>query len=381
MRHFRRFIHLKKSWFAVPLAAAIACACAVASAGASLHTGGTVADPTTKPQTSGATALPPAWNDALGVLADRIAGTVSPSHPVMLTVKNNSSLDSGDVEAVRTGLEAQLAQHHFRMTRSITADTHVELTLSESSANYVWIAEIRAKENDDSEPEVAVVSVAKSNGTGGASTGATLTIQKTLVWQQPAKFLDFREAAPSDSSVDTLAVLEPGRVALYTQTAGKWNFDHEVAIAHKAPWPRDVRGNFGDASTASSVLAMISGVTCTGSSSKGAQLACAGTPLTGDAARAAVIPGRETGEAVVLKAACGDPQVALASGNADWTQPDTIRGYLLRKKSATASGAALDFDGPVLSLAADGDGEARAIVLNLKTGNYEGYRVAATCGE
>jgi hypothetical protein len=94
-----------------------------------------------------------------------------------------------------------------------------------------------------------------------------------------------------------------------------------------------------------------------------------------------VVPGSETGEAVLLKADCGDAQTALASGNGDWSQPDTLRGYLLRKKSATASGAALDFDGPVLALTAGADGEARAVVLNLKTGNYEGYSVSATCGE
>jgi hypothetical protein len=372
MRHFRRFIHLKKSWFAVPLAASIVCACAAAS----VRDLGALAEP----QTSGATSLPPAWNDALGALADKVAGTVSPSHPVALTVKNISSLDPGDVEAVRAGLEARLAQHHFRVSRSATAETQLDVTLSESGSSYVWVAEIRAKENEGDEAEVAVVSVAKSSGSAGASTGATLTIQKTLVWQQPAKFLDFHETAPADGSGETLAVLEPGRLAIYTQTPGKWDLDHEAPIAHKPPWPRDVRGNFGDAGSGA-VLAIISGVTCTGSAAKGAQLACAGTPLAGDAARASVIPGRETGEAALLKSACGDAQVALASGNADWTQPDTIRGYLLRKKSATASGAALDFDGPVLSLAADTDGEARAIVLNLKTGNYEGYRVAATCGE
>jgi hypothetical protein len=372
MRHFRRFIHLKKSWFAVPLAASIACTCAAASVRA--------AAASAEPQTSSAASLPQAWNDALGALADKIAGTVSPSHPMTLTVKNISSLDQGDVETVRAGLETKLAQHHFRVSHSAAAETQLDVTLSDSGTSYVWVAEIRAKENEGHEPEIAVVSVAKSSGAAGASTGATLAIQKTLVWQQSTKFLDFHETAPADGSGETLAVLEPSRIAIYSQTAGKWDLDHEAPIAHKAPWPRDVRGNFGDAS-GGAVLAMISGVTCTGSAAKGAQLACAGTPLTGDAAKASLIPGRETGEAALLKSTCGDAQVALASGNADWTQPDTIRGYLLRKKSATASGAALDLDGPVLSLTADGDGEARAIVLNLKTGNYEGYRVAATCGE
>jgi hypothetical protein len=371
MRHFRRFNHLKKLWFAIFVATVAAC---VGVAGASVDARGASADAT---QASGAVALPPAWNDAVSALADKIAGAVSPSHPVALVVKNASPLEAGDVDAVRGVLEAQLAQHHFRVTRSAAAETRIDVTLSESGASYVWVAELRTKD-ENADPEVAVVSVAKASAAASANGGATLTIQKTLVWQQPAKFLDFRESTVAGD--ETLEVLEPGRVAFYTQSAGTWTLDHEAAISHRVVWPRDVRGNFMEATTG--MFATISGVTCTGGgTAKGAPVLCAGTPLSGDGAKASLIPGRETGEAILLKGPCGDAQMALASGNGDWSQADTLRGYLLRKKSATASGAALDFDGPVLSLTVGVDGEARAIVLNLKTGNYEGYSVSATCGE
>ncbi len=314
----------------------------------------------------------------MSALADKIAGSVSPAHPVALTLKNSSSLEAGDADSVRAALEAQLAQHHIRVTRASTAETQIEVTLSESAGNDVWVAALHTKD-DNTESGVAVVSVPKSSGGALASAGAALTLQKSLVWQQPTKFLDFREstAAPG-STIDTLEVLEPARVAFYTQSAGKWSLDREAPLQHRLPWPRDVRGNLADAATG--IFATVSGVTCT-SGANATSIQCAGAPLTGDTAKSSVIPGRETGEAVALKLPCGDAQTAVASGNGDWTQPDTLRGYLLRKKSATASGAALEFDGPVLSLAPGEDGEARAIVLNLKTGNYEAYSVTATCGE
>jgi hypothetical protein len=356
MRHFRRFNHSQK--LCVAILAAIASAC-----GASAQS----------PQQ-----LQPSWNDAVSTLADKIAGSVSPAHPVALTLKNSSSLESGDADSVRTALESQLAQHHIRVTRAASAETQIDVTLSESTGNYVWVAALHTKD-DSAEPDVAVVSVPKSSAGALASTGAALTLQKALVWQQPAKFLDFREStATPGSTSDTLEVLEPARVAFYTRSAGKWSLEREAPLQHRLPWPRDVRGNLADPTT--EIFATISGVTCT-NGTNAPSVQCVGTPLTSDAAKSSVIPGRETGEAVALKLTCGDAQTALASGNGDWTQPDTLRGYLLRKKSATASGAALDFDGPVLSLASGADGEARVIVLNLKTGNYEGYSVSATCGQ
>jgi hypothetical protein len=315
----------------------------------------------------------------LSALADKIAGSVSPAHPVALTVKNTSSLEAPDVDAVRAALEAQLGQHHIRITRAATAETQIDVTLSESTASYIWIALLHTKEEATAEPDVAVVSIPKSSGAPSANASATLTLQKTLVWQQPQRFLDFRERQPSpDSTSGTLDVLEPSRVAVYAQSAGKWTLERETPLQHRLPWPRDVRGNFTDAN--SGIFASINGVTCT-SGANATSVQCAGTPVTNDAPRSSVIPGRETGEAIALKLTCGDAQTALASGNGDWTQPDSLRGYLVRKKSATAAGAALDFDGPVLSLASGADGRARAIVLNLKTGNYEGYSVSATCGD
>jgi hypothetical protein len=45
------------------------------------------------------------------------------------------------------------------------------------------------------------------------------------------------------------------------------------------------------------------------------------------------------------------------------------------------SGNTLEFDGPVMALQADPEGSsARAVVRNLKTGEYEAYIVTATCG-
>ena len=46
-------------------------------------------------------------------------------------------------------------------------------------------------------------------------------------------------------------------------------------------------------------------------------------------ARVAVkIPGYETYQSELLSERCGDKSIALVSGNGDWTQPDSLQGYL-----------------------------------------------------
>jgi hypothetical protein len=94
------------------------------------------------------------------------------------------------------------------------------------------------------------------------------------------------------------------------------------------------------------------------------------------------IPGHEMYQGELLSERCDDTSVALVSGNGDWTQPDSLQGYLfsdVAQPDAIPSGGPIEFDGPILSMQADDRESARVIVRNLKTENYEGYVVTATC--
>jgi hypothetical protein len=316
-------------------------------------------------------------------LADRVAAPVSPAHAVAFTLKNISSLSVSDADLLHAAIEAQLTQHHFRFARTASAaaaaETHIDVTLSESDANYVWLAEVRTK-GDTADPDVAVVNVVKGPGASGAK-AATLALKKTLVWQQAVPFLDFRVAgdAVNTSAPQTLIVLEASRLAFYTQNSGAWQLDGAAMIAHRLLWPRDVRGTL--AAIGGATVATISGLPCAGTATTNGSIVCSGTPVNDDVPTA--IPGHDSGESVSLAASCDGGTIALASGTADWTQPDAIHGYVISKSQATSSGS-VEFDGPVLALAAsasDAPPSARAVVRNLKTGNYEGYIVTATCGQ
>ena len=93
------------------------------------------------------------------------------------------------------------------------------------------------------------------------------------------------------------------------------------------------------------------------------------------------VHGYEDVVGAMLGERCGGDTVAIATGDGDWTEPDSMQGLLLETyaSSGVPSGSPIKFDGPVMVMS--GGGNLRAIVRNLKTGNYEGYIVTANCSE
>ena len=87
-------------------------------------------------------------------------------------------------------------------------------------------------------------------------------------------------------------------------------------------------------------------------------------------------------EIVGLQTGCRGGWQILASGTGDYTEPDTLQAYEIVNHKAVEASVPVDFEGPVLALWPLLDGsEAMAITQNLKTAEYEAYRVSISCGE
>lgn len=323
--------------------------------------------------------LPAAWNDAVTTLAGKIVNMAGRAKTISLSVKNISSLSTMDAPRIHDSLAAELRHRQFSIAEAQSAQVQVTVTLSEGVEGYIWVAQAR----NESGEQTAMISVSKPNVVPQNAHQERLVLEKKLVWQQPGKFLDFAVASTPDGSAQDLVILEPDRFTYYrSPAADRWQLWQSVRIAHSPVWGlelRDMRGSIDSQSGA----AFLSLITCAQTLDP-EKARCA--PEMQELVfpwRRVKIPGHEDSETLSLSDACGEKSVVLSSGSGDRTQPDSIQGYLAGNLAADifASGAAVPLDGPVISFARDQKGSgARAIVRNLKTGNYEGYLITATCG-
>lgn len=321
--------------------------------------------------------LPAQWDEALQMLAGKVANVADRSRAVSLVVKNLSSLKSSEAAAIRQRFETDLIERGFHLGKDGSAETRVTLTLSESAQAYLWVAEWPSGDT----PQVELISAPRIEAVFDHRGGASLTLGDQWIWQQAARFIDFAVARTGGPDA-MLIVLEPDRLAYYDSAdLVSWQFSRSLPLPQSNAWLREARDPRGFLDL-SKGAAFLPGIACS-------QI------LDADRARCdfedekVVLPGggirvsgHEEDETTLLGERCGDDPVALSTSNGDWTQPDSIQGYLRAGLAdAHPSGAPIETEGPVISLIADAEqGSARAVVRNLKTGNYEAHLVTANCG-
>jgi hypothetical protein len=177
------------------------------------------------------------WNEPEQQLARKIVAVSGPG-AVALTVENRSSLSKRDNEIVQNGLRAALEGLGMRFVTAEQAAATVAVYLSENSASYVWVAEIRQGAGT---AVVVMVSAPRPQGSTTAHESVPLSLRKIPLWTQDDPILDV--AVLEETATPThIAVLEAEKVALYRWQAGKWQQEQVLGIVHARPWPRDLRG-------------------------------------------------------------------------------------------------------------------------------------------
>ncbi len=332
--------------------------------------------------------LPKSWNEAVNQLAAKIASTVSPSAPVEFNFENNSSLDAVSAGAVESALRSALESHSFHLVSpgaiAAKAPVLVTFTLSESAANYVWVVRVSSDPAGADSISPAIVSVAKLDSFGARSGSEYVSLEKSLIWKQPRQFLDFALLPHSSSAASALVVLDTSHFAVYEMSGS------ELQVSHTSPIPQNAlltRDPSGEIETRTNSF-RIAGRDCTGDPDLAGTIHCRPTKTPESLLVRNKIVGLPNSVGSFVFATCDGQNVFLGSGDGDWTQSDAIQAYLTAgtfaslasNSTATPSGSSLPFPGPVLSLYAEPDANsARAVVHNLKTGDYEAYIVTATC--
>lgn len=177
------------------------------------------------------------WNEAEQQLARKVVAVTGPG-AVALTVENRSSLGKRDHEVIQNGLRTALEGLGIRFVNAEQAAATVAIYLSENTASYVWVAEIR---QGAAAAVVVMVSAPRPAGTTAARESVPLSLRKVPLWTQDDAILDI--AVLEESATPThIAVLDAEKVALYRWQSGKWQQEQALSIVHMRPWPRDLRG-------------------------------------------------------------------------------------------------------------------------------------------
>jgi hypothetical protein len=383
--------------------------------------------------------MPLEWANRVGTLAEQIAEAVSPSKAISLEVQNISSLGAADVEMIRRGLQQQLTRRGIR----IGADgLDVKVTLSENIERFVWVGEVRRKDE-------ATVFIESLEGKATANLPAvrhSVVLQRELVWQQAEPMMDFLVADVAPEGQPVMFVLEAKRIVSYRKQKGSWNAAETFPIPVPDHRPRDLRG-LADAFEELFSF-QLSDANCEGAAADKFELTCKkGSPpawpiLSGGQERGSMnivsnrnyfdgdldvygdVETREPpfysiaamrrmkgsqwilaeldgksrkydeslkatasysgwgDEIVAVAPGCGNDWQILASATGDWTEPDHLRSYDVEKDGAVADSEPLEFSGPILALWPMLDGRAaRVVSKNPQTGMYEASVVTVSCGQ
>lgn len=224
------------------------------------------------------------WNDAVATLGGKIAAIADASQPASLDVSNISSLDSLDVSTIESGLQAELGQH-LHLMPAAEAKTQILVTLSEGSTGYVWVAQVRSGNSE----QTAMISIPKEASAAASRERPAISLERKLIWSQPQPFLDFALPDGVPTNGPGMVVLEPSRVVFYSSVDSHWVAEKSVALSPNAKRTRDPRGMIWQAGD--EIDMFVPGESCSGVITALPNLLCVPYPSTNSTMTWPVVTG------------------------------------------------------------------------------------------
>lgn len=387
-------------------------------------------------------ALAASWEQPSASLARQIAALTGPG-PVLLTVRNRSSLSASQVPTIRRLLERDLRAYGVIPGGSGSATT-VQVTLSQNAQGGLWVAEVQ----EGTEMRVAMLPV-KLDAAADSSSGPNLTLQRDVLITESDPVLDAQIlSAPGQQ---WLIVLEPTQFLIYTRampaTPGvaiaapsAWTQAQTLPIPYDRAVPRDMRGRIVAAQD-HLFDAYLPGMECRGTANgpqvtvscsdsddpwpvtaaqtafynsardyftgvlapgfgmnlapfyEAAEIPRAGgtATLLNDVNGTAMLIANNQMETVngagdwgsdlaVIHSACGTGSQVVVSGAGDASGGDSLRAYEIPGREAIPVSAPLQVPGTVMALWPGSDADhAMAIVRRQDSTGYEVWSVAASC--
>ncbi|MGB8260858.1 MAG: hypothetical protein WCE75_10930, partial [Terracidiphilus sp.] len=200
------------------------------------------------------------WAEPAAKLAAQVAEILGPAQ-ARLVIRNQSSLPTGEIPAIRRLLEKGLKDHGVTASGAEAANT-IRVTLSENQRERLWVAEIV----EGNETRVAMVEAGQPHQQVLADSTLMLLRKERL----PVMLSWSPEPAPDSPVLSVLstnaglAVLEPDGIRIYYLSLGGYLHGAPFPLGLRQPLARDARGLLVASADGSGFTAYIGGAECDG---------------------------------------------------------------------------------------------------------------------
>lgn len=313
-----------------------------------------------------------ALEDSAKELARKIAAALPAQEGVFLELRNISSSSADEFAGAERALRDELEQSKVHVVASAPASVHLGITLSENIKGLLWSAEIARGDSS----QVIFIPVNRDSDFLLASKSMPVVLQSKIIWAGAAQILDAMVASWAGGPA-RLLLLHPDGLEVQTNSI---NMMFTVMFPSTGIAARDPQGILELNGAVASVK--FPERDCTVNLEALQLMEChALTALNHGAGDMGTTSGgplnpsipRRVSEILMPEDGCG---ASLTTGSGDDTQPDWVQAFATKTPGIAISNK-VNFPGPVLAL--HGGASLRAIVRNVKTGNYEAYILS--CGE
>jgi len=204
------------------------------------------------------------WEQPAASLADEIAGILGPGQ-AHLTIRNLSTISTGEIPAIRRLLEQDLKAHGVLASGTESANA-IRITLSENTRERLWVAEvIEGNETRVAmvhlEPGAVQASVAKERLVLHRTTFAS-TAELAGRWVTPPANEPVLAAVGANTG---LVILKQNEVMIFSMSSAGWREEQRIDLDHQRSMTRDPRGMLLPTADGNGFTAITPGAECTGS--------------------------------------------------------------------------------------------------------------------
>jgi len=300
-------------------------------------------------------------DEAIHQLAERVAAIPNLRGPLRPQFFQDASFAADTGKDWQDTFRKEIENHHLALTDDPAAPL-LRIGLGETPTQLVLSASIRVSDKD----EVCFFSLSRSAFRAANLPVAPIRIERQLVYQSPDRILD--ASTIWDGAEGGMALLDYRNAdlsILRLDSSGQIAQVISLTVAGAQP-SRDPRGELTVRASDGTVLLPTKG--------------CDFTWVTSaDAKCHAAKPAWRA--PTVLSPSCNAGGWKLLTGTSDWSTPDVMQVVPDGPRREGSAALLSDFPGPILSINGEQDpASALVVTKNLRTGNYEVYKITLACG-